>query len=127
VNVTVPADLDEAVRRRLGGEAAYSQLLQAAMRDLLACHHGEVRCLKCGEELTAAAVAERRMERFWRAVTGELEEYCDRGGTVAGFARVFKRIGAEHAIPGAARWSAPTGARSVQQRVAAGITWKESA
>lgn len=131
VNVTVQKDLDEQVRERFG-DVAYSALLQQAMRDLLVCPHPALQCTACGDPVEPAAVAGARLDRFFRDLTGALDEYVQRGGSVTGFGRVVRRLGLEHLIPLAAGWAPPRLSRSQLQERGIGKTgeadgWRESA
>lgn len=132
INVTVPGDLDEQVRAR-HPDVAYSALLQQAMRDLLACPHRELQCTACGEMVEPASVAAGALNRFFGDLAVQLEEYVYRGGTVAGFSRVVRRLGLEHLVPAAGSWQPPRANRAMLEEQGVGKTgrataeWRESA
>lgn len=115
LNVYVPDDLGEKVRRSLP-DVNVSAVLQDALRSLLECDHEQLACVTCGQVVEHSADVGEALETFWRELLYAWGPLVDRGGTAEGAARVGKEVALALGVPGAERRPLPRPPRHATQR-----------
>lgn len=116
VNVTLPDELAELVRREMPG-LNVSAVLQRALSALVECPHAELVCSCCGARVQHRALTDARLSAFYAEVVWQLHGPIGRCETAEGAARVLRSVARSWEVPFIDRAPLPRPTRSQRERV----------
>lgn len=116
MNVTLPDELAELVRRELPG-LNVSGVLQRALAELVDCAHADLVCACCGARVQHRELVDARVSAFYREVVWQLQTPIARCETAEGAARVLQSVARSWEVPAADRTPLPRPTRSQRERV----------
>lgn len=91
INVTLPDEMIEIVRRQMPG-LNVSGVLQSALSSLVECDHRQLGCACCGARVERLALVDVALSRFYEEVMWQLRDPVGRCATAEGAARVVQEI-----------------------------------
>ena len=115
MNVTLPDELAELVRRELPG-LNVSGVLQRALAELVDCEHAELSCACCGARVQQRALVDARLSLFYAEIVWQLHAPIARCETAEGAARVVQSIARSWEVPSVDRTPLPRPTRSQRAR-----------
>jgi hypothetical protein len=118
INVTLPDELAELVRREMPG-LNVSGLLQQALRELVECPHTELACACCGARIGRRVLVDVALGRFYQELVWQLQEPVGRCATAEGAARVVQSVARAWDISTVERTPLPRPTRAQRARAQA--------
>ncbi len=115
VNVTLPDELAELVRRELPG-LNVSGVLQRALAELVECPHAQLTCACCGSRVERQALVDVHLAAFYREAMWQLQTPVSRCETAEGAARVLRELARSWQVPDVERTPVPRPTRSQRER-----------
>jgi hypothetical protein len=125
INVTLPDELAELVRREMPG-LNVSGVLQRALSELVECPHETLSCTCCGAKVEHRALVDVRLGAFYQEVVWQLQTPISRCETAEGAARVLQSVARSWEVPTVDRTPLPRPTRSQRDRAHAELV-KEAA
>ncbi len=116
VNVTLPDELAELVRRKLPG-LNVSGVLQQALAELVECPHAELTCTCCGARTNRHELELAYLGAFYQEAVWNLHGPIGRCETAEGAARVLRDVARSWHVPTVERTPLPRPSRSQRERV----------
>lgn len=120
INVTLPDELAEIVRREMPG-LNVSGVLQDALRERVDCDHRGLSCTCCGANVEHQALVDVALSRFYQEVMWQLREPVSRCATAEGAARVVQDIARSWQVSVVERTPLPRPTKSQRARAHAEI------
>lgn len=115
LNVTMPDELAELVRREMPG-LNVSGVLQEALRDRLVCDHRDLACRCCGAHVRRVDLEAVVLGAFFAEAMWRLREPVSRCATAEGAARVLANLARSWEVPEVDRTPLPRPTRSQRAR-----------
>jgi hypothetical protein len=120
MNVTLPDELAELVRREMPG-LNVSAVLQRALSDLIECRHDALVCACCGAKVQHRELVDVRLGAFYQEAMWQLHAPIARCETAEGAARVLQSLARSWEVPTVDATPLPRPTRSQRARVHADL------
>lgn len=120
MNVTLPDELAELVRREMPG-LNVSAVLQRALSDLVECRHDELVCACCGARVQQRELVDVKLGAFYSEVVWQLQSPVTRCETAEGAARVLQSVARSWEVPTVDSTPLPRPTRSQRARAHADL------